>query len=376
VNNIFPALAGFLYLSNKELYLIMVNLFDAILGMFSNDLAIDLGTANTLVYLKGKGIVVSEPSVVAVQRDSMGQKKVLAVGTEAKNMLGRTPGSIVAIRPMKDGVIADFDITEEMLRYFIRKIHNRKALVRPRIVICVPSGITQVEKRAVKESAESAGAREVYLIEEPMAAAIGAGLPITEASGNMIVDIGGGTTEVAVISLAGVVFAKSVRVGGDKMDEAIAQHLKRQYNLLIGERTSEAIKIQIGSAYPDSASSPKEGKVDSMEVKGRDLVSGIPKTLVINAKEIREALSEPINAIVEAVRIALERTPPELAADIVDKGIVLAGGGALLRNLDQLLREETGLPVVIAEDPLSCVVLGSGKVLDELDLLKRVTTTS
>lgn len=354
----------------------MVNLFDAILGMFSNDLAIDLGTANTLVYLKGKGIVVSEPSVVAVQRDSVGQKKVLAVGTDAKNMLGRTPGSIVAIRPMKDGVIADFDITEEMLRYFIRKIHNRRALIRPRIVICVPSGITQVEKRAVKESAESAGAREVYLIEEPMAAAIGAGLPITEASGNMIVDIGGGTTEVAVISLAGIVFAKSVRVGGDKMDEALAQYLKRKYNLLIGERTSEQIKITIGSAYPDSASSPAEGKVDTMEVKGRDLVSGIPKTLEINAEEVREALSEPINAIVEAVRIALERTPPELAADIVDKGIVLAGGGALLRNLDQLLREETGLPVVIAEDPLSCVVIGSGKVLDELDLLKQVTVTS
>jgi rod shape-determining protein MreB len=354
----------------------MVNLFDAILGIFSNDLAIDLGTANTLVYLKGKGIVVSEPSVVAVQKDSVGQKKVLAVGTDAKNMLGRTPGSIVAIRPMKDGVIADFDITEEMLRYFIRKIHNRKALVRPRIVICVPSGITQVEKRAVKESAESAGAREVYLIEEPMAAAIGAGLPITEASGNMIVDIGGGTTEVAVISLAGIVYAKSVRVGGDKMDEALAQHLKRKYNLLIGERTSEEIKIQIGSAYPDSATTPLENRAEKMEVKGRDLVSGIPKTLEIDAQEIREALSEPINAIVEAVRIALERTPPELAADIVDKGIVLAGGGALLRNLDQLLREETGLPVVIAEDPLSCVVLGSGKVLDELDLLKQVTVTS
>ena len=354
----------------------MVNLFDAILGMFSNDLAIDLGTANTLVYLKGKGVVVSEPSVVAVQKDAMGQRKVLAVGTDAKNMLGRTPGSIVAIRPMKDGVIADFDITEEMLRYFIRKIHNRKALVRPRIVICVPSGITQVEKRAVKESAESAGAREVYLIEEPMAAAIGAGLPITEASGNMIVDIGGGTTEVAVISLAGIVYAKSVRVGGDKMDEAIAQHLKRKYNLLIGERTSEAIKIQLGSAFPETASSPKEGWSETMEVKGRDLVSGIPKTLEIGAEEIRDALSEPINAIVEAVRIALERTPPELAADIVDKGIVLAGGGALLRNLDQLLRNETGLPVVIAEDPLSCVVLGSGKVLDELDLLKQVTVTS
>ncbi len=354
----------------------MINLFDAFLGMFSNDLAIDLGTANTLVYLKGKGIVVSEPSVVAVQKDSLGQKKVLAVGTEAKNMLGRTPGSIVAIRPMKDGVIADFDITEEMLRYFIRKIHNRKALVRPRIVICVPSGITQVEKRAVKESAESAGAREVYLIDEPMAAAIGAGLPITEASGNMIVDIGGGTTEVAVISLAGIVYAKSVRVGGDKMDEALTQHLKRKYNLLIGERTSEQIKIQLGSAYPDPSVGGVEAAERTMEVKGRDLVSGIPKTLEIGSKEIREALTEPINAIVEAVRIALERTPPELAADIVDKGIVLAGGGALLRNMDQLLREETGLPVVIAEDPLSCVVLGSGKVLDELDLLKQVTVTS
>ncbi|TRO80320.1 rod shape-determining protein [Trichloromonas acetexigens] len=347
----------------------MFNLFDAIWGMFSNDLAIDLGTANTLVYLKGKGIVVSEPSVVAVQKDSVGGRKVLAVGKEAKKMLGRTPGSIVAIRPMKDGVIADFDITEEMLRYFIQKVHNRKTLVRPRIVICVPSGITQVEKRAVKESAESAGAREVYLIEEPMAAAIGAGLPITEASGNMIVDIGGGTTEVAVISLAGIVYAKSVRVGGDKMDEAIVQYLKRKYNLLIGERTAEQIKIEIGSAYP-------EEEVHTMEVKGRDLVSGIPKTLEINSTEIRDALSETVNAIVEAVRIALERTPPELAADIVDKGIVLAGGGANLRNLDALLRDETGLPVVIAEDPLSCVVLGSGKVLDELDLLRRVTVPS
>ncbi len=347
----------------------MLNLFDVVFGMFSNDLAIDLGTANTLVYLKSKGIVVSEPSVVAVQKDHMGQRKVLAVGMEAKKMLGRTPGSIIAIRPMKDGVIADFDITEEMLRYFIQKVHNRKTLVRPRIVICVPSGITQVEKRAVKESAESAGAREVYLIEEPMAAAIGAGLPITEASGNMIVDIGGGTTEVAVISLAGVVYAKSVRVGGDKLDEAIVQHLKRKYNMLIGERTAEQIKIEIGSAHPGD-------ELRTMAVKGRDLVSGIPKTLEIDSNEIREALSETVNAIVEAVRIALERTPPELAADIVDKGIVLAGGGAYLRNLDVLLAEETGLPVVIAEDPLSCVVLGSGKVLDELDLLKRVTISS
>jgi len=347
----------------------MFNLFDAILGMFSNDLAIDLGTANTLVYLKGKGIVVSEPSVVAVQKDALGQKKVLAVGMEAKKMLGRTPGSIVAIRPMKDGVIADFDITQEMLRYFIQKVHNRKALVRPRIVICVPSGITQVEKRAVKESAESAGAREVYLIEEPMAAAIGAGLPITEASGNMIVDIGGGTTEVAVISLAGIVYAKSVRVGGDKLDEALVQYMKRKYNMLVGERTAEQIKIEIGSAFGD-------GEVRSMPVKGRDLVTGIPKTMEIDSNEIREALTEQVNTIVEAVRIALERTPPELAADIVDKGIILAGGGACLRNLDILIREQTGLPVVIAEDPLSCVVLGSGKVLDELDLLKRVTVTS
>ncbi|MCK4503649.1 MAG: rod shape-determining protein [Desulfuromonadales bacterium] len=342
-------------------------------GLFSNDIAIDLGTANTLVYKKGIGIVIDEPSVVAISTDN---KKIIAIGEDAKNMLGKNPEEVNIIKPLKDGVIADFDITEEMLRYFIRKIHNRKALVRPRIVICVPSGITQVEKRAVKESAESAGAREVYLIEEPMAAAIGAGLPITEASGNMIVDIGGGTTEVAVISLAGIVYAKSVRVGGDKMDEAIAQHLKRKYNLLIGERTSEAIKIQLGSAYPETASSPTENWAETMEVKGRDLVSGIPKTLEIGAEEIRDALSEPINAIVEAVRISLERTPPELAADIVDKGIVLAGGGALLRNLDQLLREETGLPVVIAEDPLSCVVIGSGNVLDELDLLKQVTVTS
>jgi rod shape-determining protein MreB len=306
---------------------------------------------------------------VAVQKDASGAKKVLAVGMEAKKMLGRTPGSIVAIRPMKDGVIADFDITEEMLRYFIQKVHNRKALVRPRIVICVPSGITQVEKRAVKESAESAGAREVYLVEEPMAAAIGAGLPITEANGNMIVDIGGGTTEVAIISLAGIVYAQSVRVGGDKLDEAITQHLKRQYNMLIGERTAEQIKIDIGSAM-------KGEEELSMAVKGRDMVTGIPRTLEIGSAEIRDAMSETVNAIVEAVRVALERTPPELAADIVDKGIVLAGGGALLRNLDELLRKETGLPVVIAEEPLSSVVLGSGKILDELELLRRVAISS
>ncbi len=349
----------------------MFNFLNAFWGMFSNDLAVDLGTANTLVYLKGKGIVVSEPSVVAVQKDDTGQKKVLAVGMDAKKMLGRTPGSIVAIRPMKDGVIADFDITEKMLRYFIQKVHNRKNLVRPRIIICVPSGITQVEKRAVRESAESAGAREVYLVEEPMAAAIGAGMPITEASGNMIVDIGGGTTEVAMVSLAGIVYAKSVRVGGDKQDEAIVHYLKRKYNLLIGERTAEEIKIEIGSAYPD-----EDGTLKSMEVKGRDLVSGIPKHLTINSDEIREALSETVNAIVEAVRIALERTPPELAADLVDKGIIMAGGGAMLQNIDRLLQEETGLPVTLAEDPLSCVALGAGKILDELDLLKRVTISS
>ena len=348
----------------------MFNIFNAFWGMFSNDLAIDLGTANTLVFMKGKGIVVSEPSVVAVKTGAAGQRKVLAVGTDAKEMLGRTPGSIVAIRPMKDGVIADFDHTEEMLRYFIRKVHNRKNLVRPRIVICVPSGITQVEKRAVRESAESAGAREVYLIEEPMAAAIGAGLPITEASGNMIVDIGGGTTEVAVISLAGVVYAQSVRVGGDKLDEAIIQYMKRKYNLLIGERTAEAVKIGIGSAF-----SIGDDTV-SMDIKGRDLVSGVPKTMEINSDEIREAMTETINTIIEAVRIALERTPPELAADIVDKGIVLAGGGAMMKNMDILLRQETGLPVVVAEDPLSCVVLGSGQILDQLDLLKQIAIAS
>jgi rod shape-determining protein MreB len=339
---------------------------DWLWGLFSNDLAIDLGTATTLVFVKGKGIVSYEPSVVAVKKDGRGFGKVLAVGKEAKEMLGRTPGSIVAIRPMKEGVIADFETTEAMLRYFITKAHNRKALVKPRIVIGVPSGITEVEKRAVKESAISAGAREVYLIEEPMAAAIGAGLPITEPSGNMIVDIGGGTTEVAIIALAGIVYSESVRVGGDKMDEAIIQHMKRKYNLLIGERTSELIKINIGSAYPTE-------EVMYMDVKGRDLVAGVPRTIEINSDEIREALQEPINSIVTAVRVALERTPPEHAADLVDKGIVLAGGGALLRNMDVLLREETGLPVTIADDPVSAVALGSGKTLDELSLLKGVT---
>ena len=340
-------------------------LLDPILGLFSNDLAIDLGTANTLVYVKGRGIVLSEPSVVAVRKDAKGINKVLAVGKEAKMMLGRTPGNIVAIRPMKDGVIADFEITEAMLRHFIRKVHNRTTLVRPRIIICVPSGITQVEKRAVRESAESAGAREVFLIEEPMAAAIGAGLPITEPISNMIVDIGGGTTEVAVISLAGIVYSKSVRVGGDKMDEAILQYIKRKYNLLIGLSTAEIIKTTIGNAFPSD-------HIETIEVKGRDLVTGIPKILTIDSDEVRKAISEQIETIVETVRIALEQTPPELAADIVDRGIVLTGGGALLKDLDVLLREETKLPIFITEEPLSTVVLGSGKALDNISLLREV----
>ena len=338
---------------------------DPILGWFSNDLAIDLGTANTLVYVKGKGIVLSEPSVVAVRKNDRGSSRVLAVGREAKMMLGRTPGNIVAIRPMKDGVIADFEITEAMLRHFIRKVHNRRSLIRPRIIICVPSGITPVEKRAVRESAESAGAREVYLIEEPMAAAIGAGLPITEPICNMVVDIGGGTSEVAVISLAGIVYSKSVRVGGDKMDEAILQFVKRTYNLLIGERTSEIIKTTIGNAYPGS-------EIESMDVKGRDLVTGIPKIININSDEVRQAIQEQIDSIVAAVKTALEQTPPELAADIVDRGIYLTGGCALLKNLDILLHQETGLPIKIAEDPLSTVVMGSGRALDNLNILKEV----
>jgi rod shape-determining protein MreB len=337
--------------------------FNVLFGLLSNDMAVDLGTANTLVYLNGKGIVLCEPSVVAIDKDS---NQVLAVGTEAKEMLGRTPGNIVAIRPMKDGVIANFEITEAMLRYFITKVHNRKTLVRPRIIICVPTGITQVEKRAVRDSAESAGAREVYLIEEPMAAAIGVGLPVQEPSGNMVLDVGGGTTEVAVISLSGIVFSKSVRVGGDAMDECIVNYIKRKYNLLIGERTAEKIKIEIGSAYPLE-------ETLSMEVKGRDLVDGIPKTFQITDEEIRNALSEPITTIIDTVKDALEKTPPELASDIVDKGIVLAGGGALLRGLDVMLREETGLPITLAEDPLTAVVLGTGKCLDEMDLLKRLS---
>ncbi|MGA7578634.1 MAG: rod shape-determining protein [Desulfobaccales bacterium] len=337
---------------------------DPILGWFSNDLAIDLGTANTLVYVKGKGIVLSEPSVVAVRKHDRDRSRVLAVGREAKMMLGRTPGNIVAIRPMKDGVIADFEITEAMLRHFIRKVHNRRSLIRPRIIVCVPSGITPVEKRAVRESAESAGAREVYLIEEPMAAAIGAGLPITEPICNMVVDIGGGTSEVAVISLAGIVYSRSVRVGGDKMDEAILQYIKRTYNLLIGERTAEIIKTTIGNAFP--------GEPESMDVKGRDLVSGIPKIININSDEVRLAIQEQIDAIIAAVKTALEQTPPELAADIVDRGIYLTGGGALLKGLDDLLKQETGLPIKIADDPLTTVVLGSGRALDNLNILKEV----
>lgn len=341
--------------------------FAKLLGLFSNDLAIDLGTANTLVYVKGKGIVLTEPSVVAVRRDHKGINKVLAVGNEAKMMLGRTPGNIEAIRPMKEGVIADFEVTGAMLRYFIRKVHNRRTLVRPRIIISVPSGITQVERRAVRESAESAGAREVYLIEEPMAAAIGADLPITEPIANMVVDVGGGTTEVAVISLAGIVYCKSVRVAGDKMDEAILQYIKRKYNLLIGVHTAELIKTTIGTAYPSE-------NTKTMEVKGRDLVTGIPKILTIDSEEVRTAISEQIETIVGAVKTALEQTPPELASDIVDRGIVLTGGGALLKNLDILLREETGLPIVVSEDPLSTVVLGCGKALDNISVLKEVVT--
>ena len=335
-------------------------------GLFSSDIGIDLGTANTLVYVRDHGIVLREPSVVAVQA---GTNKVLSVGDEAKRMLGRTPANIVAVRPLKDGVIADFEITEAMLRHFIRKAHGRRTFFRPqpRVVIAVPSGITEVEKRAVKESAQRAGAREVFLIEEPMAAAIGCGLPVQEAAGNMIVDIGGGTTEVALISLAGIVFSRSVRVAGDELDEAIMQYMKRAYNLMIGERTAEEIKIKIGSAYPIE-------KETTMEVKGRDLVAGLPKTLTITSQEVREALLEPISTIVESVRVTLERCPPELSADLVDRGLVLAGGGALLRGLDKLLAEETGLPVHVAEDPLSAVAEGTGRALQEIKFLRQVAT--
>ncbi len=343
-------------------------LFDFILGKFSNDLAIDLGTANTLVYVRGKGIVLNEPSVVAVHKNAKGEKKVLAVGAEAKKMLGRTPGNIVAIRPMRDGVIADFDITEAMLRHFILSVHNRRTLVRPRIIVSIPSGITQVERRAVRETVESAGAREIYLIEEPMAAAIGAGLPITEPISSMIVDMGGGTTEVAVISLAGIVYSKSVRVAGDKIDDEIVQYLKRKYGLLIGERSGELIKTTIGNAFPEPGQ-----EILTMEVKGRDLISGIPKIVEINSDEIREAIMEPISIIIDAIKDALENTPPELAGDIVDRGIVLTGGGALLKNIDLLIRDETGLPITVADDPLSTVARGAGIALDQLDVLKEVT---
>ena len=333
------------------------------LGFFSSDIGIDLGTANTLVYARDRGIVIREPSVVAVQS---GTNRVLAVGDEAKRMLGRTPGNIVAIRPLKSGVIADFEVTEAMLRYFIRKVHNRRMMVRPRVVIAVPSGITEVEKRAVKDSALHAGARDVFLIEEPMAAAIGVGLPVQEPAGNMIVDIGGGTTEVAVISLAGIVYSRSVRVGGDELDEAIIQHIKRENNLLIGERTAEEIKITMGSAIEIADGS-------TMEVKGRDLVAGLPRTLTISSEEIRQALLEPLNAIVEAVRVTLERCLPELSADLVDRGMVIAGGGALLKGLDQLISEKTGLPVHVAEDPLSAVAEGTGIVLHEINLLRKMS---
>ncbi|MDR3363158.1 MAG: rod shape-determining protein [Desulfovibrio sp.] len=343
----------------------MSKFVDFVLGIFSNDLAIDLGTANTCVYVKGQGIVLREPSVVAVKKDARGNNIVLAVGHDAKAMLGKTPGNIWALRPMKDGVIADFEITEAMLRHFIAKVHNSRRLVRPRILICVPTGITQVEKRAVKESAQSAGAREVYLIEEPMAAAIGADLPIQEPTSNMVVDIGGGTTEVAVISLSGIVYSRSVRVGGDKMDEAIMNYVKRKYNMLIGESSAEQIKIKIASAYPQE---PEQ----QLEVKGRDLVSGIPQNIIITSTEVRKAINDQVVSIVQAVRIALEQTPPELAADIVDRGIVLTGGGALLKGLDQLLREETKLPITVVDDPLSTVVIGTGKTLDNIHVLREV----
>jgi rod shape-determining protein MreB len=339
-------------------------MFGKLFGFISSDIGIDLGTANTLVYVKDRGIVLREPSVVAVK---CGTNEVLAVGDDAKRMLGRTPGNIVAIRPLRDGVIADFDVTEAMLRHFIRKVHSRRSLVRPRVVIAVPSGITEVEKRAVKESALQAGAREVYMIEEPMAAAIGVGLPVQEASGNMIVDIGGGTTEVALISLSGIVYSRSVRVAGDELDESIVQYMKRAYSLMIGERTAEEIKIRIGSAYPIE-------KEMTMEVKGRDMVAGLPKTITITSQEVREALVEPLNTIVDAVRVTLERCPPELSADLVDRGIMLAGGGALLRGFDKLLQEETGLPVHIADDPLSAVGVGTGMVLNELAFLQRVAS--
>jgi len=341
-------------------------MFQGIFGMFSRDIAIDLGTANTLIYVRGEGIVLDEPSVVALHEGGPGKsRRVLAVGRDAKRMLGRTPGAIQAIRPLKDGVIADFVVTEEMLKQFIRKVHKRSWGIAPRIVICVPYGSTPVERKAIRDSGLTAGAREVYLIEEPMAAAIGAGLPVTEASGSMVVDIGGGTSEIAVISYGGIVYSRSVRVGGDKVDEAIINHLRRKYSLLIGSSTAENIKIGLGSAYPQE-------ERREMDVKGRDLINGVPKNLSLDDSEILEAITEPVNAIIEGIRVCLERTPPELAADIVDKGIMLTGGGALMIGLDQLVREETGLPVTVAENPLHCVVLGTGRVLEELDRMRDV----
>lgn len=342
-------------------------MFQRILGWFSNDLAIDLGTANTLVFVKGRGIVCNEPSVVVVRKDN---RKPIAVGSEAKKMLGKTPADIMAIRPMKDGVISDFDATGEMLKYFIASVHNRRSFISPRVIISVPSGITQVEQRAVKDAAVASGAREVYLVVEPMAAALGVGLNIGEPCGNMIVDIGGGTTDIAVISMDGIVISKATRVGGDKMDEAIIAYIKRRYNLMIGDRSAENIKIEIGSAFPVGSGEPR-----TMEIKGRDLIAGIPKTITISEDEIREALSEPVSIILDTIKVALENTPPELAADIVDKGIMLAGGGALLTGLDALIKDVTGLPVYIADDPLTAIALGVGKMLDELELLKKIAIT-
>lgn len=339
------------------------------MSLFSSDMAIDLGTANTLVYVRGKGIVLNEPSVVAIE-ENRGKKQVLAVGNEAKQMLGRTPGNIQAIRPLRDGVIADFEIAEEMIKYFIRKVHNRRSFVSPMVIVCVPSGSTAVERRAIQESAEAAGALKVRLIEEPMAAAIGADLPVTEPTGSMVVDIGGGTTEVAVISLGGIVYARSVRVGGDKMDDAIISYIRRNHNLLVGESSAERIKKEIGSACP-----PEEGEGRSIQIRGRDLMNGVPKEITITERQIAEGLADPVAQIVEAVKVALENTAPELAADIVDKGIVLTGGGGLLSNLDQVLRNATGLPVSIAENPLACVVKGTGTALDNLSKFKNVLST-
>jgi rod shape-determining protein MreB len=345
-------------------------MFSRLLGMISADMAIDLGTANTLVYVQSRGIVLNEPSVVAIA-ETRGRKQVLAVGDEAKMMLGRTPGNIHAIRPLRDGVIADFEVAEEMIKHFIRKVHNRRSFASPQVIVCVPSGSTEVERRAIRESAEAAGARRVFLVEEPMAAAIGAGLPVTEPTGSMVVDIGGGTTEVAVLSLGGIVYSRSVRVGGDKMDEAIISYIRRNHNVLVGEGSSERIKKEIGSACP-----PNNGEGRVLEVKGRDLMNGVPKQLEISERQISESLAEPVAAIVEAVKVALEHTAPELSADIVDKGIVLTGGGALLSNLDFVLRHSTGLPVSLADDPLSCVALGTGRCLEEMNTLKNVLINS